>query len=67
VRARYDAIIAGSLPTNPALLEEKTVFARIGDLSGVLLLGLLAAATWLGSRTKRERRAPPEGDTPLRS
>ena len=66
VRARYDAIIAGSLPTNPALLEEKTVFARLGDLSGVLLLGLLAAATWLGSKTKRERRASSRADTPLR-
>ncbi len=57
VRARYEPIIAGSLATQPALLEQKTVFARLGDLSGVLLLGLLSGATWLGSRTKRERRA----------
>ena len=55
VRGRYDPLIAGSLPTTPALLEEKTVYARFGDLAGVLLLGLMAGATWLG--TKRKRRA----------
>lgn len=56
VRGRYDPIIAGTLPTTPALLEQKTVYARIGDLAGVLLLGLMWGATWLG--TKRKRRAP---------
>ena len=53
VRARYASAIAGTLPTTPALLEGKTVYARIGDLAGVLLLGLLSVATWLGSRQKR--------------
>jgi apolipoprotein N-acyltransferase len=63
VRARWDPVTAGSLPTTPALLGGKTLYARLGDLSGVLLLGLLGAATWLG--TKRKRRAD-EG-TPSRS
>jgi len=62
VRGRYDPIIAGSLPTTPALLAEKTVYARLGDLAGVLLLGLMWGATWLG--TKRKRRALE--DTPSR-
>jgi len=58
VRARYDAPIAGSLPTRPALLEGKTIYARLGDLSGALLLGLLGAATWLGTRQKRNGATP---------
>jgi apolipoprotein N-acyltransferase len=69
IRARYDLDIPGSLPTQPALLEMKTVFGRLGDLSGALLLALLSLATWLGMRTKRvtkrERRAALD-DTPLR-
>jgi apolipoprotein N-acyltransferase len=68
VRARYDLAIPGSLPTQPALLEMKTMFAKLGDLSGALLLGLLSLATWLGMRsTKRMRRAAShmESDTPL--
>jgi apolipoprotein N-acyltransferase len=55
IRARYDLPIAGSLPTTPALLEGKTIFARLGDFSGALLLGLFSLATWAG--TKRKRRA----------
>ncbi len=52
VRVRYDAIVPGSLAATPALLEGKTLFARLGDLSGALLLGLLSLATWLGHKTK---------------
>jgi apolipoprotein N-acyltransferase len=48
VRARYDLPVPGTLPTRPALLEGKTIYARLGDLAGLLLLGLLSAATWLG-------------------
>ncbi len=57
VRLRYDAVFAGSIQTTPALLEGKTIFARLGDWSGALLLGLFSAATWAGMRTKRKRRA----------
>ncbi len=57
VRARYDLAMAGSLPTMPALLEGKTIFARLGDFSGLILLGLFSAATYAGARTKRKRRA----------
>jgi apolipoprotein N-acyltransferase len=63
VRARYDLAMAGSLPTTPALLEGKTIFARLGDFSGFILLGLFSLATWLGARTKRKRRAT-LSDTP---
>jgi apolipoprotein N-acyltransferase len=62
VRGRYDPTMAGSLATTPALLEEKTLYARLGDLAGVLLLGLIGGSVWLG--TKRKRRAP--SDTPSR-
>ena len=55
VRGRYDALVAGSLPTQPALLEGRTIFARLGDWSGALLLGLLSLATWLGVRTTPRR------------
>ncbi len=55
VRGRYDALVAGSLPTQPALLEGSTLFARLGDWSGALLLGLLSLATWLGLRTTRTK------------
>ncbi len=66
VRARYVGPVPGTLPTTPALLEGKTVYARIGDFAGVLLLGLLAGATWLGSRrrgeagTQKRNGAPPD-------
>ncbi|HEY1958561.1 MAG TPA: apolipoprotein N-acyltransferase [Polyangiaceae bacterium] len=53
VCARYVGPVAGTLPTTPALLEGKTIYARLGDWAGVLLLGLLAAATWLGARQKQ--------------
>jgi apolipoprotein N-acyltransferase len=58
VRARYDASIPATVPTRPALLGEKTVYARLGDLAGVLLLGLLSVATWLGKRPLAAK--PPE-------
>ena len=62
VRARYTGAspfsasggpIAGTLPTTPALLEGKTIYARLGDFAGALLLGLLSLATWLGRRQKQ--------------
>ena len=61
--ARYDLGVAGSLPTTPALLEGKTIFARFGDCSGALLLGLLAGATWLGTKRKRRETRGPHADS----
>ena len=55
VRGRYDLPIAGSLAAQPALLDGRTIYARFGDWAGALVLGLLSAAVWLG--TKRKRRA----------
>ena len=58
VRARYDVPVAGTLPARPALLEGTTIYARFGDAAGALFLGLLAAATWLGLRQKRNGATP---------
>jgi apolipoprotein N-acyltransferase len=57
VLRRYDLPVPGSLPVEAALLEGKTVFARVGDVAGALLLALLSAAVWLGQRLKHERCA----------
>jgi apolipoprotein N-acyltransferase len=57
VRKRYDGDIPGSLPTEPALLEGHTLYARFGDFMGALFLALLGGAWWLGMRTKNKRRA----------
>ena len=66
VRARYDVAVAGTLQTTPALLEGKTIYARLGDWAGVLLLALFSAATFAGTgaATKRKRRVPTREDTP---
>jgi len=53
VRGRYDLDVAGSLPAQPALLEGRTIYARFGDWAGALVLALLSAAVWAGTKGKR--------------
>ena len=57
IRGRFDPTFAGSLSTEPALLEGETPYARFGDLGAGLLLALMSLAGWFGYRTKNERRA----------
>jgi apolipoprotein N-acyltransferase len=65
VRARYDLLMPGTLPTSPALLTSPpTLYIRFGDLPLVLLV---AASVLVPYATKRRgRRFPEEGRPKVR-
>lgn len=60
VRARYDLLMPGTLPTAPALLAgEPTLYVRFGD--GPLVLLALASVVLPYTTKRRGRRFPKEG------
>ena len=59
IRARWPAELAGSLETEPALLEGRTIYGRFGDAPVVLLSALAVLALMLRERLRHKtERAP---------
>lgn len=71
VRARYDLVMAGTLPTHPALLTGgPTLYVRFGDLPLVALALASVLARWARARSitkRRGRHFPEEGRPTVRA